>query len=286
MSDEAKKAADRLEQALAENEKRKAAAAALHAEQAPERARLAALRALAEALPEPERRKVLDAAGVRRISSAPPPPTPIGHGGSYISEPRSIPARWPVWRALPHAQLWQAVALSLNLEPIQAMLDQVGRYPLRHARPDVPAEFLDRLAVCQRALSMAGPIKPQGPLCRGMLQSPLCDVLVAEVAAFLVLAEFSVPDEMRQTTPPVAESADTEPVPNEPKTDRQDRRLRACEAAGLKMPTSSVGRLPDGIAKVAAAEGVSRQAFSDEVRAALKRREQDRRDGVTRHSIE
>jgi hypothetical protein len=218
MSDEAKKAADRLEQALAENEKRKAAAAALHAEQAPERARLAALQALAEALPEPERRKVLDVAGVRRVSAAPEPPTHILGGGFVPPEPSPQPVRWAVWRALSHAQLWQVVALSLNLEPIKAMLDQVGRYPSRYARPGVPAEFLERLADCQRALSVAGPITPQGPLYSGMLQSPRCEVLVSEVAAFLVLAGFTVPDEMREPPQTVrAALPDAEPLPDVPK---------------------------------------------------------------------
>jgi hypothetical protein len=189
--------------------------------------------------------------------------------------------RWAVWRALPHAQLWQAVALSLNREPVEEMLDA----PSLYSRTKLAAEFRRRLKDCLRAVSAAGPIKPQGSRYGRTSRSHRCAVLVSEVAAFLVLAGFTVPDEMRQTTPPATEPADTEPVLNEPKTDRQDRRLRACEAAGLKMPTSSVGRLPDGVAKVAAAEGVSRQAFSDDVKAALTRREQNRREGVTRHSI-
>ena len=72
---------------------------------------------------------------------------------------------------------------------------------------------------------------------------------------------------------------------DESKEDRQDRRLKACEDAELTMPASSMGRLPDGVAKVAAAEGVTRQAFSDDVKAALKRREAARIEGVTRHRI-
>ncbi|MDI1270601.1 MAG: hypothetical protein PSV40_16065 [Polaromonas sp.] len=59
----------------------------------------------------------------------------------------------------------------------------------------------------------------------------------------------------------------------ETKEQRQDRRLSACETAGLVMPKSDRGRLPDGVGKVADREGVSRQAFSVDVKAALARRE-------------
>ena len=65
-----------------------------------------------------------------------------------------------------------------------------------------------------------------------------------------------------------------EPAPMvQTKEQRQDSRLKACEDAGLVMPKSSAGRLPDGVGKVADSKGVSRQAFSTDVRAALKRRE-------------
>jgi hypothetical protein len=58
----------------------------------------------------------------------------------------------------------------------------------------------------------------------------------------------------------------------EKKEQRQDRRLNACEAFGLVMPNSYAGRLPDGIGKVAAMEGVERQPFSRDVKAAIERR--------------
>lgn len=65
-----------------------------------------------------------------------------------------------------------------------------------------------------------------------------------------------------------------EPVaPKETKEERQDRRLQMCIDAGLKMPTCAVGRMPDGIGKVAEEmAGVKRQTFVPDVRAALKRK--------------
>ena len=77
-----------------------------------------------------------------------------------------------------------------------------------------------------------------------------------------------------------APAADQAPAEN--KAARQDRRLLACEAAGLTMPASPVGRLPDGIGRVAQAEGVTRQAFTEDLRAALKRRAAASREGTTR----
>lgn len=69
----------------------------------------------------------------------------------------------------------------------------------------------------------------------------------------------------------------------ETKEQRQDRRLKACEDTGLAMPDSHLGRLPYGVGDVAAGEGVTRQAYTADVRAALKRREVARREGVTVH---
>ena len=70
------------------------------------------------------------------------------------------------------------------------------------------ADYLDRLTVCKKALSLDGPISPQGGLYSGVLEDPCCAVLLAEVAAFIALAGFTVPDEMRGTAPKV----DADPI--------------------------------------------------------------------------
>lgn len=79
------------------------------------------------------------------------------------------------------------------------------------------------------------------------------------------------------------EPQDAPPAPvvagSESKVQRQDRRLKMCEADGLVMPISSAGRLPDGVGDIADREGVTRQSFSADVKAALKRRESANREG-------
>jgi hypothetical protein len=66
--------------------------------------------------------------------------------------------------------------------------------------------------------------------------------------------------------------AEAKNQPKETAEQRQDRRLQMCIDAGLKLPTSHLGRLPDGIGKLAQSEGVKRQTFSEDVRAALARK--------------
>lgn len=86
---------------------------------------------------------------------------------------------------------------------------------------------------------------------------------------------------------PVADTATSAPVVaigvSVTREQRQDHRLQACEDHGLTMPTSYLSRLPDGVGTVADREGVTRQAFSTDVKAALMRRESDRREGRAVH---
>lgn len=255
MDEKPKAPADRLERALKDLEARKKAAAEIAAQSAPDAERSKALHAQIAALPQHERRAVLDAAGLHNVSAAPKPITPI-RGGGFVPEPSPQPVRWAVWRALPHAQLWQAVALSLNLEPNQTMLDQVARAPSRFSRPGLPVEFFDRLEVCQRALSTAGPIKPQGPLYAGMLQNPRCDVLVSEVAAFLVRAEFTVPDEMRELPPFIA---DAEPAASKPVAATVTRLALPSEERPPPLTTPEIADAFDGI------DGQTAKQWSDKL---------------------
>jgi hypothetical protein len=69
----------------------------------------------------------------------------------------------------------------------------------------------------------------------------------------------------------------------ETKEQRQDRRLKDCESSGLRMPKSAAGRLPDGVGAVADFEGVTRQSFSADVKAALLRRELNAKEGSIVH---
>jgi hypothetical protein len=101
---------------------------------------------------------------------------------------------------------------------------------------------------------------------------------VAAQELFLLDFGSKLPIETPQAAPvvPVGDAPET-------KEQRQDRRLKACEDAGLVMPASHLSRLPDGVGDVAASEGVTRQTYTPDLRAALKRREAARREGVPVH---
>lgn len=90
-------------------------------------------------------------------------------------------------------------------------------------------------------------------------------------------------EDVQELAVQTAPAKTTTPTAPETKEQRQARRLKACEAAGLVMPRSSVGRLPYGVGDVADTEGVTRQAFSTDVKAALERRESANKEGVTTH---
>lgn len=58
---------------------------------------------------------------------------------------------------------------------------------------------------------------------------------------------------------------------SEPQEHRQARRYQACIDAGLKMPNDDYSHLPRGIGKIAKCEGITRQAFTDDVKAHIRR---------------
>lgn len=83
----------------------------------------------------------------------------------------------------------------------------------------------------------------------------------------------------RPPAPPVVDTPPPEPQ-SETKEERQDRRLQACIDSGLAMLTKPASlRLPDGVGRLADIEGVTRQSFSYDVKAAQKRRANAVRDG-------
>lgn len=146
------------------------------------------------------KRARLDAARMRRKPTV--MPEKLVRGDGVPPRLRAQPIRWTVWLALPHLELWQAVALSLKVNPVGELRDEVSRAPSRFS--PLRAEFFDRLSDCRGALGFDGPIRPQGSPYRGMLQSPACLVSMAEVAAFLTLAGYELPEQLRDIPPPRA----------------------------------------------------------------------------------
>ncbi|MEX8501827.1 MAG: hypothetical protein AB3X41_02125 [Leptothrix ochracea] len=61
------------------------------------------------------------------------------------------------------------------------------------------------------------------------------------------------------------------PEPSKTTENRQARRYQMCLDAGLTMPTDDYAHLPRGIGALARQEGITRQAFSEDVKAHIRR---------------
>jgi len=142
-----------------------------------------------------------------RVSNAPKPITPVSGKGS-APRSRVEPARWDLWRLIPKCKLWQAVCLSLDLEPADNLAAQLRRGRTEYS--PLPSEFWDRLKVCQANVRMAGPIRPQ-ELYVGAADSPYVPVLLSDVAGFLASAQLPMPSAMRGLMPTEPAALDGDP---------------------------------------------------------------------------
>ncbi|MEI6195784.1 MAG: hypothetical protein WCS42_15800 [Verrucomicrobiota bacterium] len=150
----------RLEKALQDLEADKKAAAEWAAEHAPELDRVKTLHARLAALPQRDRRAVLDAAGRTEVSAAPPPLERIRGGGGVSIRPKQregAAADWQTWGDMIQAQVWEAVALSLDLEP-EKLPGLDWRAIDGNIFGDCPEEFRRRLKIaCNAVDSLALP---------------------------------------------------------------------------------------------------------------------------------
>ena len=121
-----------LEEALAQLEASNAKAAELRARQVPgliaEAVKRTELNARLAALPQEQRRQVLNAAGLTHVSAAPEPITPIrGNYAAQARAPVAPPAiNWALWCNMRTVRLWQACALMVGLDPDQLKPSATG----------------------------------------------------------------------------------------------------------------------------------------------------------------
>lgn len=195
----------------------------LKAKHAPEleaqTAKLKAQAARLAALPQDQRRQVLDDAGLKNVSCAPRPITPI-QGLSRIEPlPQVPPPKWEKWRHMRDVELWEAVALSVNLEPDELPVylgayDRFGDNPFKIC----PSEFLGRLQIANSNGGIALPIKPVHTLkARCLVDLPTFGAWASNLWRDLPI-DFptitNTPTEPQATTPcpaPVADMASNEP---------------------------------------------------------------------------
>lgn len=183
---------------------------------------------------------------------------------------------WEMWLNSGPLQSWKACALSMDINP-----DTVNQMTMAVPRGASQAEFVRRRRMLEGNLR-GGEFTP-GENWLKWVDEVLWLVRMPEVATWCERVGLSIPPAWAAHLMP---STAPEQRRQESAADRQDRRLRACEAAGLTMPKKPLGRLPNGVGIVADAEQVSRQAFSEDVKAALARRESTTREGAIRQRSE
>ncbi|TBR15099.1 hypothetical protein [Rugosibacter aromaticivorans] len=85
-----------------------------------------------------------------QVSKSLPPITPH-RGGGYIRKPSNserLP-RWNKWRLMPEVKEWEAIALSLNIEPGKVKTDRNAWMGAAHPF-DEGDEFDDRLTILNK----------------------------------------------------------------------------------------------------------------------------------------
>lgn len=185
--------ADALEKALADLEAKKQAAAALAAKNAPQIERIKALEAQLAGLSQGERREVLDAVGMSHISAAPPPIERVRSSGPMrapaVRSPRaSAPIAWVMWLSVPKVELWEGVALVLDINPKALQFHRAGwmgggtsgPFFEPHSFPSQAKheEFLDAMSFAKKATGYQSPIAiPMGYPASGNSSTDLRDVV-------------------------------------------------------------------------------------------------------------
>lgn len=142
---------------------------------------------------------------VPRVSKAPAPiitPLPGGSSGTFLSwntakrrQSSDRPPRWSKWRLMPEVRVWEAVALSLGIEPEQVAANRNAwmgaKYPF-----DEDNEFTDRLDVT--IANVHDRNRFPTPCAINMGNAYLNGVRLSEFARFAIeLAQWDMPDELQ-----------------------------------------------------------------------------------------
>ena len=129
-----------------------------------------------------------------QVSKAPPPIMPI-RGNGYIpkqSESDRLP-RWNKWRLMPEVKEWEAVALSLNIEPGKVKTNRDAWMGAAHPF-DEGEEFNDRLEILKKHAYDRTHFPT--PCSINMGKWYLCEVRLDEFAAWCIYVGFEIPPEL------------------------------------------------------------------------------------------
>jgi hypothetical protein len=172
------------------------------------------------------------------------------------------------------AELWEAVFLSQDIEPVTP--SGYG-YPeslllrTRKRATDSQAEEFDRRVHIAYDHLITGRLAT-------VARNEAVHESRVELTVFRQWAEslekpWTFPEQFPRAAPIEAQretGAKQTPSPSESTVHRRKRRYEMCLRAGLEMPDNDYAALPRGIGKLAEQEGISRQAFSEDVKAHIR----------------
>ena len=185
------------------------------------------------------------------------------------------------WSKLATIRIWEVAVLMHGFDP-RALADAMvaSRDP---SCPDgEPLDYTDEIRVLSSAV-----LAKQLTCGTGIQGRPdrHSEIIVAELVPWLRARGYQGLADNLSPAGTTAAVTDSTAMP-ETKAQREDRRLQLCIDAGLDMSDHACrSRLPHGVGAVADRDGVSRQAFSADVRSALTRRQARARAGSIVHRL-
>ena len=161
------------------------------------------------------------------VSKAPPPITPLR--GSFSRSSRPTTANWSKWQHIPHCRLWEAVCLTLDIEPGDTLGDWVRNH--RGVPHGFPTELTDRIQIAKANVNTQGPIHPQ----HEFVDSTFVPVLLREVAAAGLSWDWVMPEAMKTLALSAVPEPQTVPAKNAANAKQSDTQTRFLELARTRL---------------------------------------------------
>ncbi len=148
--------------------------------------------------------------------------------------------KWAKWKLLPEVKVWEAVALSLNIEPKQIKRERLFLMGATHPFKE-GSEFGDRLDVTCENLLNTQHFPTSGTL--NMEGKYRCGVSLREFASFAGVVAWEVPAELADLGRSTATSTGTENSPSFLK--KRERQIRVVEEVAKRLFRNPL-EIPDG----------------------------------------
>jgi hypothetical protein len=187
------------------------------------------------------------------------------------------------WRKFSTIKIWEIAVLMRGFDPraLGNVMVSTGD-PNDHIGEEPDFSFEERMLT---SAVLAGKLTAGSGIPR--LPNGQTEIIITELIPWLRNFDdyTDLIDGLVHTAQPALDAATGKPAGSiETATQRQDRRMKQCEDVGLTMDKTALSRLPYGVGVEAEKEGVSRQTFSADVRAAIKRKLENDRTGAKLHS--